>query len=161
MAVDPDIAEDVRGHIKSWARWDMNQHWRSGADIHLATDRTYLRRYGFEAPTWLTTNFFAERFSQKTYFSANTYYFQRQRIPLTSNSVPIVVPQLNYSYTSLPDSWGGYWTVDNRRRVLRARSLPALDLGHFPRHLGTHGAGSLAGMAHAVREQRLRFPSNP
>lgn len=118
MAGDPDISEDVRGHIKSWARWDMNQHWRSGTDINLATDRTYLRRYGFDAPTWLTTNIFAERFSEKTYFSANSYYFQRQRLPLTTNSVPIVVPQLNYSYTSLPDSWGGYWTVDNNGLIL-------------------------------------------
>ncbi len=118
MAGDPDISEDVRGHIKATARWDMNQHWRSGTDINLATDRTYLRRYGFEAPTWLTTNIFAERFSQSTYFSANTYYFQRQRLPLTTNSVPVIAPLLSYNYTSVPDSWGGYWTVDGNGLLL-------------------------------------------
>lgn len=118
MTGDPGSDEDVRGHIKSWARWDINQHWRSGTDINLATDRTYLRRYGFDAPTWLTTNVFAERFSQSTYFSANTYYFQRQRIPLTNNSVPLVTPLLTYNYTSTPDSWGGYWTVDGNGLVL-------------------------------------------
>lgn len=118
MAGDLDISEDIRGHIKSWGRWDMNRHWRSGADIHLATDRTYLRRYGFDSPTWLTTNVFAERFSASTYFSANAYYFQRQRLPLTSDSVPIVAPLLTYNLTSAPDSWGGYWTVDGNGLVL-------------------------------------------
>lgn len=118
MAGDPDISEDVRGHIKATARWDMNRNWRSGTDINLATDRTYLRRYGFEAPTWLTTNVFAERFSQSTYFSANTYYFQRQRLPLTNNSVPVIAPLLSYNYTSVPDSWGGYWTADGNGLVL-------------------------------------------
>lgn len=118
MAGDPDSNEDVRGHIKSWARWDMNRNWRSGTDIHLATDRTYLRRYGFDAPTWLTTNVFAERFSQNTYFSANTYYFQRQRQPLSNTTVPVVAPLLTYSYTSVPDAWGGTWTVDGNGVVL-------------------------------------------
>jgi len=118
MAGDNDFSEDGRGHIKSSARWDMNQHWRSGTDIHLATDRTYLRRYGFDAPTWLTTNLFAERFSASTYFSANAYYFQRQRLPLTTSSVPIIAPLLTYNYVSTPDSWGGYWTVDGNGLAL-------------------------------------------
>lgn len=118
MAGDPDSDEDLRGHVKSWARWDMSRHWRSGADIHLATDRTYLRRYGFDAPTWLTSNVFAERFSASTYFSANAYYFQRQRAPLTNASVPIVAPLLTYNYTGAPDAWGGYWTVDGNGLAL-------------------------------------------
>ena len=61
---------------------------RSGTDIRLASDRTYLRRYNFIAPTWLTSNIFAERFTTNSYFSANAYYFQRQRIAPTSGSVP-------------------------------------------------------------------------
>lgn len=118
MAGDPDTTEDVRGHIKSWARWDMNQHWRAGTDVNMATDRTYLRRYGFDAPTWLTTNAFLERFSASTYFSANTYYFQRQRLPLTNGSVPIIAPLLTYSYVGTPNDWGGYWAVDGNGLVL-------------------------------------------
>ncbi|MBL8645497.1 MAG: LPS-assembly protein LptD, partial [Rhodospirillaceae bacterium] len=73
---DPDGNKDIRGHVRGRIRWDMDDNWRSGADVHLASDRTYLRRYNFDAPTWLTTNAFVERFSSNSYFSANSYYFQ-------------------------------------------------------------------------------------
>lgn len=112
MLGDPELDEDVRGHIDGWARVDLNEHWRAGADVNLATDRTYLRRYSFDAPTWLTTNAFAERFSRNTYFSANAYYFQRQRLPVAKGSVPIVAPLLDFSYVSDPGFLGGYWNVD-------------------------------------------------
>lgn len=112
MGGDPELNEDIRGHIDGLARFDIDDQWRVGADVNLATDRTYLRRYSFDAPTWLTTNFFAERFSKNTYFSANAYYFQRQRLPIAKGSVPIVAPALDFSYVSDPDFLGGYWDVD-------------------------------------------------
>lgn len=118
MANDPDFNSDLRGHLDATARWDMDENWRSGTDINLASDRTYLRRYNFVAPTWLTSNIFAERFTTNSYFSANAYYFQRQRVSTASGSVPGVLPLLNYNYTSNPDSLGGYWDVDANGLVL-------------------------------------------
>ena len=121
MAKDPDFKKDLRGHLDATARWDMSDYWRSGSDIRLATDRTYLRRYNFIAPTWLTSNIFAERFGSNSYFSANAYYFQRQRIAsaIGTSSVPTVLPLLTYNYTGDPDSIGGYWTVDGNGLVLQ------------------------------------------
>jgi LPS-assembly protein len=118
MADDPDFKSDLRGHLDAQARWDMNENWRSGADVQVASDRTYLRRYNFYAPTWLTSNVFAERFSRNSYFSANAYYFQRQRIAPTAGSVPGVAPLLSYNYISDPDSLGGFWSVDANGLVL-------------------------------------------
>ncbi len=118
MANDPDFKKNLRGHLDATARWDMDENWRSGTDIRLATDRTYLRRYNFTAPTWLTSNLFAERFTSNSYFSANAYYFQRQRIASAAGSVPGVIPLLNYNYTSTPDDLGGTWTVDGNGLVL-------------------------------------------
>ncbi len=118
MADDRDFSSDVRGHLDATARWDMNDTWRSGTDIRLASDRTYLRRYGFLAPTWLTSNVFAERFTSNSYFSANAYYFQRQRVTTSSGRVPGVLPLLNYNYRSDPDDLGGTWTVDGNGLVL-------------------------------------------
>ncbi len=112
MAGDPELNEDVRGHIEGRGRFDIDEHWRVGTDINLATDRTYLRRYSFDAPTWLTTNVFAERFSKNTYFSANAYYFQRQRLPVAKGSVPVIAPVLDFNYVSTPGFLGGYWDVD-------------------------------------------------
>ncbi len=119
MADDPSFHNDLRGHLTATAGWDMDDDWRSGTDINLASDRTYLRRYNFVAPTWLTSNLFAERFGTNSYFSANAYYFQRQRAPdATSGSIPGVLPLLNYNYTGDPDSIGGYWDADASGLVL-------------------------------------------
>jgi len=118
MAGDPELNEDVRGHIDANARFDVDRNWRVGADVNLATDRTYLRRYSFDAPTWLTTNAFAERFSKNTYFAANAYYFQRQRLPIAKGSVPIVAPVVDFNYVSDPGFLGGYWDIDANGLVL-------------------------------------------
>ncbi len=118
MGGDPELNEDIRGHVDGLVRFDIDRHWRMGADINLATDRTYLRRYSFDAPTWLTTNAFAERFSRNTYLSANTYYFQRQRLPIARGSVPIVAPAVDFNYVSDPGFLGGYWEVDANGLVI-------------------------------------------
>ncbi len=118
VADDPEADKDVRGHIQGRLRWDMDDNWRSGADVHLASDRTYLRRYNFEAPTWLTTNAFAERFSSNSYFSANTYYFQRQRRAVAAGTTPIIAPLLQYSYVGDQDSDMGYFQADANALVL-------------------------------------------
>jgi LPS-assembly protein len=115
---DPDVTRDVRGHLRGRIRWDMDENWRSGADVHLASDRTYLRRYNFDAPTWLTTNAYAERFSRHTYFSANAYYFQRQRRAVAAGTTPVIAPLLRYSYTGDPLGRGGYFSADANALVL-------------------------------------------
>ncbi|MBL8629056.1 MAG: LPS-assembly protein LptD [Rhodospirillaceae bacterium] len=115
---DPEADKDVRGHVRGRIRWDMDDNWRSGADVHLASDRTYLRRYNFDAPTWLTTNAFVERFSENSYFSANSYYFQRQRRVVAAGTTPIIAPLLQYSYVGDQDGDMGYFSADANALVL-------------------------------------------
>ena len=116
---DPAIKEQFRGHIASWARWDIDDNWRSGANVNLASDQTYLRRYNFDrtSSTWLTTNAFVERFGSNSYFSANSYYFQRQRDVIAAPS-PVITPLMTYNYTSDALPWGGYLAVDASGVVL-------------------------------------------
>ncbi|MSQ85664.1 MAG: LPS-assembly protein LptD [Alphaproteobacteria bacterium] len=115
---DADSSKDARGHLRGRARWDMDDKWRSGADVHLASDRTYLRRYNFEAPTWLTTNAYAERFSSHSYFSANTYHFQRQRRTVAVGTTPIIAPLLQYNYVGDQTGRSGYFSADANALVL-------------------------------------------
>lgn len=109
---DQDNSKDFRGHVQARARWDIGERWRTGADLHLASDDTYLRRYDFDAPTWLTTNAFAERFGTQSYFAVNTYHFQRQRRTVVAGSTPLVAPLINYSFVGKPTNGGGYFTAD-------------------------------------------------
>jgi LPS-assembly protein len=96
----------------------MTENWRSGADVHLASDRTYLRRYGFEAPTWLTSRAFVERFSRSTYFSTEAFYFQRQRGQRGLSPTPAVAPLMQFSYVSDALPGGSYFTADSNALVL-------------------------------------------
>jgi len=109
---DADNTKDLRGHFRARARWDIDERWRTGADVHLASDDTYLRRYDFEAPTWLTTNAFAERYGTQSYFAVNTYHFQRQRRTAAVGSTPLVAPLVDYSFVGKPVRGGGYFTAD-------------------------------------------------
>ncbi len=109
---DEDNTKDLRGHIRARARWDIDERWRTGADLHLASDDTYLRRYDFEAPTWLTTNAFAERYGTQSYLSVNAYHFQRQRRTVAVGSTPLVAPLIDYSFVGKPVRGGGYFTAD-------------------------------------------------
>ena len=136
VADDPDVRNDFRGHVRGTARWNMDENWRSGADIHLASDQTYLRRYGFEAPTWLTTRAFVERFSGQTYFSADTLYFQRQRGAVGSRQTPLIAPLLRYSYTSDPVVGDSYFTADANATALQRRG--GLDSNRLSATLGWH-----------------------
>jgi LPS-assembly protein len=121
---DSATSNDFRGNIHSVARWDIDDNWRSGADVNLASDQTYLRRYSAVLPgprntsqPWLTTNAFIERFGRNTYFSANAYYFQRQ-LEVIAQKAPIVAPLLYFNYTSDPLSWGGFLKADVSSVVL-------------------------------------------
>jgi LPS-assembly protein len=118
LADDPQLNQDLRGYFRGWSRFDIDDNWRTGTDINLASDQTFLRRYNYVAPTWLTSNVFAERFTENSYFSANAYYFQTQRVAVSSSSVPVIAPLLNYDYTSTPDSIGGYWDFNANSMVL-------------------------------------------
>jgi LPS-assembly protein len=121
---DSATTNEIRGNIHSVARWDIDDNWRSGADVNLASDQTYIRRYSAVLPgprntsqPWLTTNAFIERFGTNTYFSANAYYFQRQ-LEIIAQKAPVVSPLLYFNYTSDPMSWGGFLKADVSSVVL-------------------------------------------
>ncbi|MGZ8409280.1 MAG: LPS-assembly protein LptD, partial [Hyphomicrobium sp.] len=52
---------DVRGHVFSEFRYDIDDTWRGGIDFNRASDDTYLRRYKFGGPErFLTSRGFVE-----------------------------------------------------------------------------------------------------
>ncbi len=101
-----------RGHVKSKFRFDINRTWRSGSDILLPTDDTYLRRYGFEDGNTLVNRLFAEGFHGRNYTSAKAYYFQGQRSDDHPSKKPFVLPMLDYNAVGDPGRLGGQWKFD-------------------------------------------------
>ena len=70
-----DSNNDIRGHIKGTAKFDIDEKWRWGIDSNRSTDDTYLRRYGFSSTRILTSKTAAEGFSRRYYIDAKAHSF--------------------------------------------------------------------------------------
>lgn len=116
---DAQTDEDrFRGHIDSETRFSIDELWRWGADIRLASDDTYLGRYGFRSDDTLTNRLYVEGFGSRSYAVAEALYFQGLRNEDVQEEIPIVAPNLDYSYISPPNSFGGMTTMDANLRSL-------------------------------------------
>ena len=118
-SITADSEDDVRGHIFSKGRFDLDETWRWGFDVNRTTDDTYLRRYGFGlGPTLfgfdntLTTRLFAEGFRNRNYMSANAFAFQGLRVDDDPGRTPLVLPLLDFNHVGEADRFGGRTSLD-------------------------------------------------
>lgn len=116
---DAQTGEDrVRGHIDSETRFSIDELWRWGADVKLASDDTYLGRYGFKNGDTLTNRLFVEGFGSRSHAVAEGLYFQGLRDADIQEETPVVLPNLEYSYISPPGDFGGMTSLDANFRAL-------------------------------------------
>lgn len=101
-----------RGHVDSETRFDIDDTWRWGSDVQATSDDTYLARYGFPYTNTLTSQVFAEGFSRRSYARAEAQYYQGLRDEDAQDSIPIVAPNLDYSFVGEPNSFGAFLTMD-------------------------------------------------
>ena len=104
--------EEIRGHVKGKARFDLDRTWRTGLDVFRSTDDTYLRRYDFSSEDTLTTNAFLEGFRGHNYASANAYLFQGLRQTDDPDATPLILPVIDYNYVGKPNRRGARWSLD-------------------------------------------------
>lgn len=112
------IHNDFRGHIDSFARFDINDHWRWGYDANRATDKTYLRLYNISDERTLTSQLFAEGFHGRNYLTIENYAFQGLRDIDDNDQVPYISPLIDYAYVGEPGDYGGYYNFDVDTMVL-------------------------------------------
>ena len=111
---------ELRGHVLSKGRFDLDDTWRWGFDVQRASDRTYFTRFPFFGGfgNALTTTAFAEGFRGRNYAAANSYLFQDLRTEENLRAPPIVMPMLDFNHVGEPNSVGGRWSLDANARVL-------------------------------------------
>jgi len=111
-SITQDSKDDVRGHVKGFGRFDLNDTWRTGFDVDRSTDDTYLRRYGFESRSILTSDVYAEGFRQRNYAAARAYSFQSLTVGADPGLIPTVLPLAEYRHVGEPGAYGLRSTLD-------------------------------------------------
>ena len=109
---DSNAKEGFRGHVRARLRYDFDEVWRGGGDAFFTNHDTYLRRYGFGSETTLENRAFLERFAGRSYAAANAHYFQGLREEDESDTIPLALPVLDYSFVGEPEPNGGQWKLD-------------------------------------------------
>lgn len=109
-----DDIPNLRGHVFSEFRYDIDDTWRGGIDVNRVSDETYLRRYRFAGSTEraLISRGFVEGFRVRDYMQVSAYAFQTLDADVDQATLPIVAPFADYNFVSRPDPLGGRTTVD-------------------------------------------------
>ena len=106
---------DLRGHVDSRARFELDHSWRAGYLLERSSDDTYTTIYSYrmqnERP-WLTTRPYVEGFGRRNYTMAEAFAYQGLRDQDDQGESPIVLPHITTSRMTVPDSKGGYYTFD-------------------------------------------------
>lgn len=103
-------------HILGESKFNITKNWRTKLNVQRASDQTYTRRFAkqLNAPT---TNFFTssanlEGFHKRNYTNIRSIIFQDLRGTVNKNTNPLILPMIEYSYLSEPQSWGSRWSFD-------------------------------------------------
>lgn len=105
--------EEARGHLFGEAQWDMNDKWRSGLRVNVASDNQYLNQYNISSEDVLENELYAERFSGRNYMVGRMMAFQDIRTSYRSLDQPAVLPEVLANFVGTPNGMlGGRWNVE-------------------------------------------------
>lgn len=125
--------KEFRGHLFANAEYDWSDNLRTKLQFQLASDDTYLRRYGFSNADTLESELHTEYFHGRSYYSIRSLWFQGLRLEDIQGLAGFALPLVELNYLTEPDRLGGTWNIyfnglalhrtdgmDTRRMSLRA-----------------------------------------
>jgi LPS-assembly protein len=115
-------AERVRGHVNADFRFDLNPYWRAGGDINVASDDTFLDRYGIDGSDTLRNHLYVEGFTSRNYAALEAFAFQGLSPEDDQQRTPYIAPDIDISLVGQPktigDIIGGRFFADANMRAL-------------------------------------------
>lgn len=99
--------DNFRGSLFGSGRFQVDEYWSWGFRSELATDDTYLRKYGLSDATDLVSNLNATYSEGRNSFTADAYYFQGLLATDNADTTPFVAPILQYNYSYPEQILGG------------------------------------------------------
>ncbi len=110
--ITTETDEEVRGHLFGSGLWDMNDKWRSGYEIAVASDDQYLRQYDIDADDVLENEIYTERLSGRNYAVGRVMAFQDLRVSDRQVEQPSILPEVIASFYGAPnETLGGRWNA--------------------------------------------------
>ncbi|MDG2033686.1 MAG: LPS assembly protein LptD, partial [Rhodospirillales bacterium] len=137
-----DSNDDIRGHIDTVYRRDIDDTWRGGFDLKRASDDTYQRRYGITSPKTMTSRAFAEAFRGRDYLAMDSYLFQGLQENDSAGKTPIILPMVDFNHVSNPRRFGATTSFD-----VNALALTRTE-GHDTKRLSMAGGWHLPRIGH-------------
>ena len=114
--VAPVNDKGLQGYLLAHTQFSLNDTWRYGADINVATSANYMRDYritGYGADV-LGSNLYLEGFGVGSYSRIDSSFYQGLNTGVINQSeLPFVLPRYLYSYMGEPDALGGRLSVNS------------------------------------------------
>ncbi|MPY69971.1 MAG: LPS assembly protein LptD [Alphaproteobacteria bacterium] len=110
--------DGFRGHFFGDADFDLNNTWRTGGQVRLASDDTYLQRYDIDSTDVLENRLFVEGFRGRSYAQVEGYHWRGLRQNDDPSTTPVVAPLANFNFLGEPGDGGGRWEMDANMLVL-------------------------------------------
>ncbi len=128
--------EELRGHVFVDGRWDIDEKWRAGIDLNVASDEQYLRQYDMGTMDYLQSEVSTERFSGRNYAGVKIIAFQDLRVRSTNVDQPNLLPIAEANFVGEPNAMlGGRWHWKNSMLNL-ARDGSGQDVNRMSSSLG-------------------------
>ena len=115
---------EKRGHLFLDARYEINDYWVSNLDLNYVSDVFYLKDLNLpgDDEAWLTNKLSFERFKGRDYATIEGYYYKLTSYNLKRsnskeyenrmNSLPEVMPFIEYENISDVNKLGAYWKTN-------------------------------------------------
>jgi LPS-assembly protein len=110
--------EAFRGSLFGSGKFNLTPEWTTGFNMELASDDTYLRKYGLSDENDLTNNIFLRRIDGRNFFTADAYYFRGLLSTDDPDTTPWVAPVLDYGYFFPEQVMGGRLSLGANALVL-------------------------------------------
>ena len=119
------IEERFRGHLFAKGNFDINKTWRWNFDLARQTDDQYLSLYyPLESKQVLKSTNALEGFRERNYASLSTTHFQDNRPDIDKDTVPKILPMVEFNGFSKPTRKGSRWSFDvNALNLMRSEGV--------------------------------------
>jgi len=126
--------QEVRGNIDASGRYVLSEQDRAGFDLELASDDTFLQRYGISGKNVLQSDAYLQRYGERDFLAVNAYGFQSLRENDDQDKIPVALPLAEANLYGKRDRFGGFSSL--RTNVLALTRSDGLDTRRFSTQLG-------------------------